>query len=133
MDKPILLFDGVCNLCQGSVQFVIQHDPEAKVRFASQQSAIGRQWMERYGHDPDRIDSLILIEDGRSYTLSSAALRIARHLSAPWRWLYALIIVPPLLRDPVYRLIAANRYRWFGQKDSCWMPTPDLRARFLDG
>ena len=129
---PILLFDGVCNLCNGSVQFIIRRDPEARFRFASLQSEVGQRYLDELRIDRQAIDSLILIEGGRWYKESDGALRIARHLPGPWKALAVFRWIPRPLRDWAYRLIARNRYRWFGKQESCWLPTPELRARFLD-
>jgi predicted DCC family thiol-disulfide oxidoreductase YuxK len=129
---PVLLFDGVCNLCNASVQFVIDRDPEARFRFAALQSDIGRELAEGCGIDVEALDSLVLVEEGRCYTRSSAALRVARRLSGGWPILAAFSVVPRPLRDVVYDFIAARRYRWFGKEEACRIPTPELRARFLD-
>ncbi len=131
--RPVVLFDGVCNLCNGAVQFLVDRDPRARLRFASLQSARGAELLTAHGRavpegDPDTI---VLIEDGVAYERSSAALRIARHLGGVWRLAYAFIVVPRPLRDLVYRFVAKNRYRWFGKTDECRVPTPELRARFL--
>jgi predicted DCC family thiol-disulfide oxidoreductase YuxK len=133
-EHPVVLFDGVCNLCNGAVNFAIDRDPEGRLRFASLQSPAGRQVLERVGRsvvdgDPE---SIVLVDGGRVYERSAAALRIARYLSGPWPLVGALWVVPRPLRDWVYRLIAANRYRWFGRSDSCRVPTPELRARFIE-
>lgn len=127
---PIVLFDGVCNLCASSVQWIIRHDPEGVFRFASLQGAVGSTLQREY-NIPEDTDSIVFIEDGRYWIMSDAALRIARHCHG-WRWLYHLRFFPKVLRNAVYRLIAANRYRWFGKKSECWLPTPELKARFLD-
>lgn len=132
MANPIILFDGVCNLCSGSVQFIIQRDPQARFRFASLQSDTGRRLQTELGIDPEALDSILLIEDGRWSRESDAALRIARGLRGPWKLLTVFRIVPRFLRDRVYRFIARHRYRWFGKSESCWLPTPELRSRFLD-
>lgn len=126
----IVLFDGVCNLCQASVQFIIRHDPAARFQFASLQSGVAAELLAGRGRTPD-LDSVLLVEDGQVYSHSDAALRIARRLAWPWSWLYAFSVVPRPLRDAVYRLIARHRYRWFGRHDECWLPTPALRSRFL--
>ena len=128
---PIVLFDGVCNLCNGSVQFILKRDPRGTFRFASLQSEAGRSLMAGHGLDPGALSSVVLIEDGRAFEESSAALRIARHLPGPWKLLRVFAVVPRPLRDAVYRWIARNRYRWFGKTETCWLPTPELRARFL--
>lgn len=131
MTEPIILFDGVCNLCNASVQFVIRHDPQARFKFAALQSATAEKLLQNCAVDRASLDSVILVEDGHVYIESDAALRIARKLSGGWSLLAGFSIVPRPIRDAVYRLIARNRYRWFGKQESCMMPTPDLRARFL--
>lgn len=130
MSEPVVLFDGTCNLCNGSVQFIIDHERTPTLKFASLQSDAARALLgtELPPGDPE---SVMLVEDGRTYSHSTAALRIARYLRAPWRWLAALVVVPRFLRDAVYRFIARNRYRWFGKSETCRVPTPELRARFL--
>ncbi|MEP7148625.1 MAG: thiol-disulfide oxidoreductase DCC family protein [Acidobacteriota bacterium] len=138
----VVLFDGVCNFCDASVNFVIEHDRNGYFKFAPLQSEVGKSLSKEYelapaineppkktGHVP--IDSVILIEDGTAYTHSSAALRIARRLGRPWSWFYALIVVPAPIRDFFYRLFAKYRYRVFGRKDQCMLPSPEVRARFL--
>jgi predicted DCC family thiol-disulfide oxidoreductase YuxK len=129
--NPIVLFDGVCNLCSGSVQFLIRHDPGARFRFASLQSPAGERLRDELGIDRQAVDSVILVEEGRWYKESEAALRIARGLGGPWKALGILRLIPRPLRDGLYRLIARNRYRWFGKTEACWLPTPELRGRFL--
>lgn len=129
---PTLLFDGVCNLCSGSVQFILKRDTRGRFRFASLQSDAGRRLMTGHGLDPDALSSVVLIEDGRAYQESAAALRIARHLPGAWKLLRVFTVIPRPLRDAIYRLIARNRYRWFGKTETCWLPTPELRARFLE-
>ncbi|MBC3538253.1 thiol-disulfide oxidoreductase DCC family protein [Rufibacter sediminis] len=129
--SPTILFDGVCNLCNGFVQFVINNDPESYFRFASLQSEVGQQVLKTHGLPTEQFKSVLLLENGQLYTRSSAALRIVRRLSGGWSWLYALVIVPKFLRDPLYDWVSRNRYRWFGQQESCMLPTPALRARFL--
>jgi predicted DCC family thiol-disulfide oxidoreductase YuxK len=128
---PIVLFDGVCNLCSGAVQFIIRRDPEGRFRFASLQSPLGEELLARFGIDPRLIDSVILVEGDRWSKESDAALRVARGMSGAWRMLWALRVIPRPLRDGLYRLIARNRYRWFGKQETCWLPTPELRGRFL--
>jgi predicted DCC family thiol-disulfide oxidoreductase YuxK len=131
---PLVLFDGVCNVCDGFANFVIDRDPAAVFRFASLQSEAGQAALLAHGRavpsgDPETI---VLIEDGRVYERSSAVLRIVRRLKGPWRLLYLLVAVPPAVRDMVYGWVARHRYGWFGRRDSCRVPTPALRARFLD-
>ena len=130
-EHPIVLFDGVCNLCNRSVQFIIERDPEGHFRFASLQSGLGEELRARLEIDPREVDSVILVEGDRWYKESDAALRIARGLGGAWKALWALRFVPRFLRDGAYRLIARNRYRWFGRQETCWLPTPELRGRFL--
>ena len=128
---PILLFDGVCNLCNSSVQFVIKRDPKSKFRFAALQSEEGKQLLEYYNLPVEDIFSVILIEGEKVYTRSTAALRMLKHLGGGWSLFYFFIIIPRPIRDIVYKFIARNRYKWFGQKDSCMIPTPELQNRFL--
>jgi predicted DCC family thiol-disulfide oxidoreductase YuxK len=129
--NAIVLFDGVCNFCNGAVNFIIERDPEAYFKFAPLQSEIGEKLAAEYSIDKSQIDSVILIEDGVAYTYSSAALRVARRLSGTWSWLYGFRIVPKFLRDFAYKLFAKYRYKMFGKQEACMLPTPDIRARFL--
>jgi predicted DCC family thiol-disulfide oxidoreductase YuxK len=129
---PIVLFDGVCNLCNGAVQFILRRDPGGGFRFASLQSPFGEELRARLGIDPQAVDSIILVEGDRWYKESDAALRIAHGMSGAWRALGVLRLIPRPLRNAVYRWIARNRYRWFGKQETCWLPTPELRERFLD-
>lgn len=129
---PVVLFDGVCNLCAASVQFIIKRDPGGVFRFASLQSQVGSDLIARCRFQEPDLDSLILIESDRCSERSTGALRIARRLRFPWPLLYAFIIVPRPVRDSVYRIIARNRYRWFGRREQCWLPSEDLRRRFLE-
>jgi predicted DCC family thiol-disulfide oxidoreductase YuxK len=128
----VVLFDGVCNLCNGAVNFIIDRDPDGYFRFAPLQSGVAEQIMEGRGGVGADLDTIMLVEDDEVFVRSTAALRIARHLSGPWPLLYAFIVVPRPLRDAVYEWVAANRYRWFGRRDQCRVPTPELKARFLD-
>ncbi len=128
---PIVLFDGVCNLCNGAVQFILRCDPAGRFRFASLQSAAGEELQTRLGIDPKALDSILLVEGERWYRESDAALRIAARLSGPWKAVAVFRLIPGPLRDPIYRWIARNRYRWFGRQETCWLPTPELRGRFL--
>ena len=130
--NPVILFDGVCNLCNGSVQFVIRHDANKIFRFASLQSNEAARLLKEFNFSETNWDSFILIENGKLFTRSTAALRVTRHLSAPYSLLYAAIIVPAFIRNWVYDVIARNRYRWFGKKSQCMMPTEELKSRFLN-
>jgi predicted DCC family thiol-disulfide oxidoreductase YuxK len=132
MSQPIALFDGVCNLCSGSVQFILKRDRQGSLRFASLQSGVGQHLLTEHGLDPDALSSVVLIDDGRAWQESAAALRIASHLPGAWKLLRALAVIPRPVRDAVYRWIARNRYRWFGKTETCWLPTPELRRRFLE-
>jgi predicted DCC family thiol-disulfide oxidoreductase YuxK len=128
---PIMLFDGVCNLCSGSVQFIIPRDPEGRFRFASLQSEAGERLLAELRIDRRVLDSVVVVEDGRWSKESDAILRIAWLLGGPWKTLAVFRLIPRPLRDWAYRVVARNRYRWFGKKEACWLPTPELRARFL--
>jgi len=128
--RSIVLFDGVCNFCSDSVNFIIQHDTENKFMFAPLQSEKGIELRVKYGIE-DNIDSIVLIEDDQAFTRSTGALRIAKRLGGIWAAAYVLIIVPRPIRDYFYELFAKYRYRWFGKKDECMLPTPEIRARFL--
>ncbi|MCA9425451.1 MAG: thiol-disulfide oxidoreductase DCC family protein [Candidatus Omnitrophica bacterium] len=130
-EKPIILFDGVCNFCNSSVDFVIARDPKGIFRLGALQSEEAKPYLEKYEIDPDDLSSMALIEDGKLYRRSTAALRIARRLKQPWPLLYVFIVIPPFVRDFVYNWIAKNRYKWFGKMESCRMPTDELRERFL--
>ncbi len=127
-----VLFDGVCNLCNGTVQFVIKRDRAAIFRFASLQSDYAQHLLRQVNLPANQLYSVIVFEDGVAYQKSDAALRIARHLSGFWRWLYIFRFVPKFIRDGLYNFIATNRYRFFGKQDHCMIPTPQLRARFVD-
>ncbi|MBY9081061.1 thiol-disulfide oxidoreductase DCC family protein [Paenibacillus sp. HN-1] len=129
--ESIVLIDGVCHLCQWTVAFIIPRDPEGRFRFAPLQSDVGRYLLKRGGLEEELLDTVVLIEQGRYYSHSAAALRILRRLRFPWPAAYALIAVPAPLRDWLYRYVARNRYRWFGRDDRCLMPTPDIKRRFL--
>lgn len=142
-NEPVVLFDGTCNFCDGAVHFVIDNERGSSLRFAALQSIEGRALLARVA-TPEQArvlvegaagsgdpDSMALVEDGRVYTHSTGALRTARYLRWPWRWLAVFVFVPRALRDAVYRWFAAHRYRWFGKSEACRVPTPELRARFL--
>ncbi|MCW9705648.1 thiol-disulfide oxidoreductase DCC family protein [Fodinibius salsisoli] len=130
--QKIILFDGVCNLCNGAVTFIIKRDKKDRFRYAALQSEVGKKLTDSYKVDTEEVDSIILIEGDSYYTKSSAALRIARHLSGGYPLLYGLVILPAFIRDWMYDGIAKNRYRWFGKRESCMVPTPELKAKFLD-
>lgn len=127
----IILFDGLCNFCDSSVQFIIKRDPKGHFKFASLQSGTGKQFMKQLGLKDD-LTSIVLIEDGKFYVRSTAVLRICRKLSGLWKLLIIFTFIPTPIRDYFYRIIALNRYKWFGQKETCSIPSPEIRARFLD-
>nr|WP_026690407.1 DCC1-like thiol-disulfide oxidoreductase family protein [Alteribacter aurantiacus] len=129
----VILFDGECNFCDGSVQFMIPRDPRRVFSFASLQSEEGQALLKKYDV-PRGVDSMILIDEDQEefHMRSGAALRIARELTRPWNLAYPLIIIPYPIRDSVYNLIARNRLNWFGKREACRMPTPEERERFLD-
>jgi predicted DCC family thiol-disulfide oxidoreductase YuxK len=131
MSNLVILFDGVCNLCNSSVQFIIRHDPDGRFKFAALQSAAGQSLLRDHHLDPSDFTSIVLLLNGGIYQKSRAALEITRRLPGLWPLLYFFIIVPPIIRDRIYDWIAANRYKWFGRTEECMVPTPELRSRFL--
>lgn len=130
--EAVILFDGVCNLCNGFVNFVFDRDPTGYFRVGSLQSDAAKQHLEPFSTDPKALDTVVLVEHGKLYTRSTAALRIVRQLEAPWPLLYAFIVVPRPFRDWVYDVIATHRYDWFGRRDQCRVPTPELQDRFIE-
>ena len=130
-EHPVILFDGVCNLCNFAVDFVIRRDPAARFRFASLQDEFGQRVLEENGLPSTELSTFILVERDRIYTKSTAALRVARHLGALWPVTQFFLIVPRPIRDWIYKLIANNRYRLFGKKETCRLPSPEEKARFL--
>lgn len=132
-NKKIVLFDGVCNLCNGAIQRIIKHDKKDIFRFASLQSDFGKKLIEERGLDPEELDSIMLIEPGVAYyRKSTAALEISRDLSGGYSLLKNFLFLPENLRDGIYDFIASNRYKWFGKKEQCMIPTPELKSKFLD-
>ena len=131
---PVILFDGVCNLCNSSVQFIIDRDRKGMFRFAAIQSEVGARLLAEFGRAAiiGEPDSVMLMEGTTIFTHSDAALRIARRLDGPWPILCVFLLMPRVIRDAAYRIIARNRYRWFGRSETCRVPTPELRARFLE-
>lgn len=128
----IILFDGVCNLCNHSVQFIIQHDCEGYFLFASLQSRMAESLFSAYQIPSSRLGSIVLIEEGRFFTESTAVLRICRRLDGLWKGLNVLVIIPRVIRDALYRRFAMHRYKFFGKKETCILPTPEIRERFLE-
>lgn len=132
MTDPVLLFDGHCNLCNGSVQWILRHERRPRLQFASLQSDRGRELLRLTGLDRADIDSLVLVEGQRGWTHSAAVLRTARYLGGAWPVLAQIgYLVPPRLRNWLYRHLAARRYRWFGRQETCWLPRPEWQHRFL--
>jgi len=131
-NKQLILFDGVCNLCNSSIQYVIRHDQDDRFMFAPLQSDVGKQIIEKFNVDPSKTDSILLYskENGLSIK-SSAALRIAKHLGFPRNLMTIFFIVPTFIRNWVYNYIAKNRYKWYGKKEECMIPTPELKSKFL--
>ena len=128
-----MLFDGVCNVCNRSVDFILRHDPQGHFRFASLQSGAAQRALAEAGKPPQEIlRTLVLVEDGRVFEQSTAAVRIARRLSGLWPVLSAIAVVPRPIRDAAYRWFIAHRYRWFGKRESCRIPEPEIRDRFLE-
>lgn len=128
----VVLYDGVCHLCQGSVRFIVERDRAGYFRFAQLQSPAGRALVAGHRLPPD-LQSLVLVESGRTHVRSGAVLRIARRLDGPWKLAWVLLVVPAPLRDVVYAWVARHRYGWFGRSDLCELPSPAVRARLLDG
>ena len=129
--KLVLIFDGVCNLCQSSVNFVIRHDKNGRFQFTSAQSQTGIALQKQHHLNALDSETVVLIKDGIAYTKSDAAIEIAKHLDGGWKSLAIVKIVPKVIRDWGYQKIAANRYNWFGKKDSCMIPSAAIRSRFL--
>lgn len=131
MQQKIILFDGVCNLCNGFVQFIIKRDQKSTFKFAALQSDFGQTFLKSQNLNPLELKSVILIDGNKVYTQSNAALKITKHLDGAWKMGYAFIIIPPFIRNGFYKLVAKYRYQWFGQKDQCMVPTAALKARFM--
>lgn len=129
MSKGIVLFDGLCNFCDSSVQFIMKRDHNAHFQFASIQSEIGQQLLKEHGLT--EVDSIVVINNENAFTKSNAAIEIAKYFKGLWKILVVVKVVPKPFRDMVYDWIARNRYKWFGQKDACRIPTPEERKRFL--
>lgn len=129
--NPVLLFDGHCNLCNGAVQWVLARDKAATFRFTSLQSELGQQLQEQYELDPTELDSMVLIQNGKAYTRSSAALKTAEGLGGLYSAAGLFMLVPAFIRNGVYDFVARNRYRWFGRSEACWLPRPEWKERFL--
>lgn len=131
-NQPIILFDGVCNFCNSAVNFTLKRNAKANIRFAPLQGEAGQRILQQYHLPADDMQSFIFIEDGRVYKRSTAALKVCRHLRGLWPLCYGFMIVPGCIRDGIYNWIAKNRYTWFGVKETCMIPTPDMKARFIN-
>jgi predicted DCC family thiol-disulfide oxidoreductase YuxK len=132
IDRPVVLFDGVCNLCHASIRAIVRLDATGKILFAPLQSEVGRELLDRQDLSPDYFDSMVLVEGNRHYTKSAAALRVCRYLDGPVPLLYPLIFLPRGLRDAVYDHVAEHRYQVFGKREECTVPEPHVRKRFLE-
>ena len=130
--QPTILFDGVCNFCNSAVNFVIKKNAKANILFAPLQSEAGQKLLKQYNLPANDMESFIFIEKGVAYDRSTAALRVCRYLRGLWPLCYGLIIVPKFIRDGIYNWIAKNRYKWFGIRNECMIPTPEVKARFLN-
>lgn len=131
-DQEVIFFDGVCNLCNSSVNFVIDRDIKKRYYFASLQSEFAKNVLSRSGIEPLELESILLKRGKRIFRKSDAVLEVVRHLPAGWPLLYALKIIPLFIRNRIYDFIASHRYKWFGKSDTCRLPTPELKQRFLD-
>jgi predicted DCC family thiol-disulfide oxidoreductase YuxK len=130
-NHKIVLFDGVCNFCNSSVNFIIDHDKHNRFKFAALQTEAGQELLKKHNLPTEDFDSFILVDGDRYYKKSSASLHTVKEFPGLWKLLYAFIIVPPFIRDIFYNIIAKNRYKWFGKRDECRMPTKELREKFL--
>ena len=130
-EQTVILFDGICNFCNRSVNFIIRRNTHKDIKFAPLQSKAGVALLEHYGLPKSGLRSFVFIEEGKVYERSGAALRVCRHLNAFWPLCYGFLIVPPFIRDAVYNWIARNRYRWFGIRTECMVPPPDTKTRFI--
>lgn len=130
-ENPIILFDGVCNFCNSAINFVLKQDKKGIFRFAPLQSEAGQRLLQEYNLSTEEFDSFVLIDNGKVYKKSAASLRVMNKL--PWYWKEAQVlrIIPTAFRDAIYDFIASNRYKWFGKKEQCMIPTPETRSRFL--
>lgn len=130
-NHSIILFDGVCNFCNNAVNFTIKRDKQNLIRFAALQSEAGRKLVQQYGLPAEDMRSFLFIENGKVYNRSAAALKVCRYLKGLWPLCFGLMIVPPFIRNGIYDWIAKNRYKWFGQREECMIPTADIKAKFL--
>lgn len=127
----VIFFDGICNLCNGAVQFTIKRDDKNIFKFAALQSDFAEEELKPFNINHNQLGSFVLLANGKVYQKSTAALRVAKKLNGLWPLLYAFIVIPKFIRDAVYDFVAKNRYKWFGKEESCWVPTPELKSKFL--
>ena len=130
-ERPIILFDGVCNFCNRAVNFVIKHNPKKDILFAALQSDAGKALLVQNELPLKDMRSFVFIEKGKVFERSGASLRVCKHLNALWPLCYGFIVVPRFIRDGIYNLIARNRFRWFGTSTECMAPSPEIKARFI--
>lgn len=130
-EHPVILFDGVCNFCNGAINFVLKHDKKGIFRFAPLQSEAGQKLLQQYHLSTNDFESFILIDDGKVYKKSSASLRVLNKLPWYWKEIQIFKIIPRIFRDAIYDFIAKHRYKWFGKKEQCMVPTPEMKGRFL--
>ena len=128
--QPIIFFDGLCNLCNGAINFIIDHDKNGRFKFAPLQSDVAEQYIPQYVRENS--DSIILLDSGKIFSKSSAALKVAKQLDGLWKAFFVFMIFPKFIRDYVYDIIAKNRYKWFGKRETCRIPTDDIKNRFLE-
>jgi predicted DCC family thiol-disulfide oxidoreductase YuxK len=131
-EHPIVLFDGTCNLCSGIVKFLIRNDKRKILRFAAMQSEAGKEILQQYGFPEHYLKTFVFVKNNKAYTGSTAALKLYNELPWYWKWTQAFWIVPRFLRDAVYEFVSKHRFQWFGKKDHCMVPSPELKSRFLD-
>jgi predicted DCC family thiol-disulfide oxidoreductase YuxK len=129
--QAVILFDGVCNFCNGTVNFLLRQDKKKRFRFAALQSEAGQKLLAQYGLPKENLDTFILLDRGNVYKRSTAVLRVGNKLPWYWQWTRVFWLAPKFLRDGVYNLVAKNRYKWFGKKDACMVPAPGVKSRFL--
>lgn len=129
--QPVILFDGICNFCNGIVKFILRRNKKTDIHFAALQSEAGHKLLEKYKLPVNEMETIVFIENDKAYTQSTAALRICRHLRGLWPLCYGFVIVPKFIRDGIYKWIAKNRYKWFGVREECMIPTPEMKTRFL--
>jgi len=132
VQNPVILFDGVCNLCNGSILFILNRDPSGIFRFAPLQSETGKNLLSKFDLPNDKLDSIILVENNEYYLRSTAALKILRRLGTLWKIVYVFMLVPRPVRDYIYDIVARNRYKWYGKRAECMIPSSDIESRFLE-